>query len=82
MSHIYSKEISIKTIDNAKELTRIASKYEEDIDLIRGRYVVDAKSIMGIFTLDLIRPATLLIHTDDVEKANSLFKELDKVGVR
>ena len=82
MSHIYSKEISIKTIDNAKELARITSKYDEDIDLIRGRYVIDAKSIMGIFSLDLLHPATILIHTDDINKANILFKELENIGVK
>ena len=43
-------------------------KYEFDIDLVSGRYAVDAKSIMGIFSLDLSKPIELNIHTDDAEK--------------
>ena len=38
-----------------------------DVDLVQGRYTIDAKSIMGIFSLDLLSPITLVAHTDNAE---------------
>ena len=46
-------------------LFRSISQFEYDFDLISGRYVIDAKSIMGIFSLDLSKPIDLAIHTED-----------------
>ena len=79
---MYSKELFIKTIENAKELVDVTSKFDEEIDLVSGRYVVDAKSIMGIFGLDLLNPVTILIHTEDTDIANNLFMKLEKVGIK
>lgn len=52
----------------------IISKYESDFDLVCGRYIIDAKSIMGIFSLDLSKPVELNIHDDAIldEVINSL----------
>ena len=47
-----------------KELVNIVTKYDFDVDLTSGRYVVDAKSIMGIYSLDLSKPVTIEIHSD------------------
>ena len=80
--HMYSKELFIKTIENAKELVDVTSKFNEEIDLVSGRYVVDAKSIMGIFGLDLLNPVTILIHTEDTKIANNLFLKLEKAGIK
>lgn len=44
----------------------IISKYESDFDLVCGRYIIDAKSIMGIFSLDLSKPVELNIHDDAI----------------
>ena len=41
------------------------TQYEYDFDLISGRYVIDANSIMGIFSLDLSKPIDLAIHTEE-----------------
>ncbi len=57
--------ISINTIDKVKSFVNIVSKYDADFDLKSGRYVVDAKSIMGIFSLDLSQPIELTIHAED-----------------
>ena len=64
------------------ELVDVTSKFDEEIDLVSGRYVVDAKSIMGIFGLDLLNPVTILIHTEDTDIANNLFMKLEKVGIK
>ena len=57
--------IILNSINDVKEFVNIVSKYDFDIDLTSGRYVVDAKSIMGIFSLDLSKPITLNVHGDD-----------------
>ena len=58
-------EILIDSIDKVKAFVNEISKFDCDFDLISGRYVIDAKSIMGIFSLDLSKPIDLNIHNDD-----------------
>ncbi len=58
--------ILLQSINDVKNFVNIVSKYDFDVDLSSGRYVVDAKSIMGIFSLDLSKPIKV-----DVRSANS-----------
>lgn len=53
------------SINDVKDFVNIVSKYDFDVDLTSGRYVVDAKSIMGIFSLDLSQPIKVEVHSDD-----------------
>ena len=64
------KELTIllNTINDVKVFVNTVSKYDFDVDLISGRYAIDAKSIMGIFSLDLSKPIKLQAHTDDADK--------------
>ena len=57
-------QISLNSIDKLKSFVNTISQYDYDFDLISGRYVIDAKSIMGIFSLDLSKPIDLTIYTD------------------
>ena len=57
-------QISLNSIDKVKAFVNDISKYDFDFDLVSGRYVIDAKSIMGIFSLDLSKPIDLNIHAD------------------
>ena len=57
--------ISLNSISNVKNFVNAVSKYNFDIDLISGRYIVDAKSIMGIFSLDLTKPIKLEAHCEN-----------------
>ena len=57
--------ILLSSINDIKAFVNIVNKYEFDVDLTSGRYVVDAKSIMGIFSLDLSKPIDLNIHAED-----------------
>jgi phosphotransferase system HPr (HPr) family protein len=57
--------ISLNSIDKVKSFVNTISKFDSDFDLISGRYVIDAKSIMGIFSLDLSQPIELTIHAED-----------------
>ncbi|MDE6785069.1 MAG: HPr family phosphocarrier protein [Ruminococcus sp.] len=71
--------ISLQAINDVKNFVDIVMKYEFDIDLVSGRYAVDAKSIMGIFSLDLSKPIELNAHTDDAEE---FMAEIDKYIVK
>ena len=64
MSEAY---IVLKTIQDVREFVNIVIAFEYEIDLVQGRYVIDAKSIMGIFSLDLSKEIKLVIHSDDAE---------------
>ena len=57
--------ISLNSIDKVKAFVNDITKFDSDFDLISGRYVIDAKSIMGIFSLDLSKPIDLNIHSED-----------------
>ena len=59
-----SVKISLNSIDKVKSFVNTIARYDLDFDLVSGRYVIDAKSIMGIFSLDLSKPIDLNIHGD------------------
>ena len=71
--------VSLQAINDVKEFVNIVMRYDFDIDLVSGRYAVDAKSIMGIFSLDLSKPIELNAHTDDAE---DFFKAIDQFIVK
>ena len=58
-------QILLDSIDKVKSFVNILTKFDYDFDLVSGRYVIDAKSIMGIFSLDLSKPIDLTIHTEE-----------------
>ena len=62
-----SVPILLQEAQNIKVFVSIINKYPYDIDLRSGRYVVDAKSILGIFSLDLSKSITMEIYSDDCE---------------
>ena len=57
--------VSLNTIDKVKGFVSTITRYDGDFDLVSGRYVIDAKSIMGIFSLDLSKPISLNIHAEE-----------------
>ena len=57
-------QVSLNSIDKVKSFVRTIDEFENDFDLISGRYVIDAKSMLGIFSLDLSKPIELAIHAD------------------
>ena len=68
-------QISLNSIDKVKSFVNAITQFNFDFDLISGRYVIDAKSIMGIFSLDLSKPIDLAIHTeDDIDKVMEVLK--------
>lgn len=69
--------ILIDSIDKVKSFVNEITKFECDFDLISGRYVIDAKSIMGIFSLDISKPIDLDIHVTDETEAAEIMKAID-----
>ena len=68
-------KVSLKSIDKVKSFVNAITQFDSDFDLVSGRYVIDAKSIMGIFSLDLSKDIELRIHTkDDIDKILEVLK--------
>lgn len=70
-----SVKISLQMAQNVKEFVKVVQDYPYEIDLKSDKYCVDAKSILGIFSLDLSKPLIVEIHSDD---CNDLIEELKK----
>lgn len=68
-------QISLNSIDKVRSFVNSIAQFDFDFDLISGRYVIDAKSIMGIFSLDLSKPIELAIHSDvDIDEIMEVIK--------
>ena len=74
-----SVNIRLSTIADVRDFVNIVAKSDIDVDLQSGRYVVDGKSIMGIFSLDLLSPITLTAQSDDTAE---LFAAIDRFIVK
>ena len=72
-------KIMLGAIADVKEFVNLVSRCDFDVDLASGRYAVDAKSIMGIFSLDLSNPIELTAHTDN---ADNFFAAIEKFVVK
>ena len=71
------RKIKLNSIEDVKEFTSLANSRTYELDLISGRYAVDAKSIMGIFSLDLTKTLTLVLHGSD-EECQEVLEEAEK----
>ena len=67
------RKIQLPSVKEVKDFVSAVSTCSCDIDISADRYIIDAKSIMGIFSLDLLSPITLTAYGDDCDK---LFEEL------
>lgn len=76
MQEIY---ISLRDIQSIREFVKEVVALEYDVDLVQGRYIVDAKSIMGIFALDIASPIKVVAATKD---ATPFFNAIDKFVVK
>ena len=70
--------ITLKTVQDVRDFVNQVILVDFDVDLVQGRYTIDAKSIMGIFSLDLLSPITLVAHT---EYADDFFDKIAKFKV-
>ena len=75
-----SVTVNINSIDKVKRFVSAITSFDNDFDLVCDRYVIDAKSIMGIFSLDLSKPIDLNIHADGAA-LDSVMEIIDKYTV-
>ena len=68
-------KIKLSNVQDIREFVNAVILADYDVDLVQGRYTIDAKSIMGIFSLDLLSPITLIAHT---QNADALFEGIKK----
>ena len=69
-------KVSLNSIDKVKSFVNDITKFDNDFDLVSGRYVIDAKSIMGIFSLDLSHPTSPIIHSNDEAEIAKIREDL------
>ena len=74
-----SVNIKLSTIADVRDFVNAVAAFEDDIDLQSGRYIVDGKSIMGIFSLDLLSPIKLTVYSD---KPEMLLTKIDRFIVK
>ncbi len=63
---MFEKAIMLKSIDDVKNFVNLANTKDYDMELMSGKFIVNAKSIMGVFSLDLTKPVTVVAHCDSV----------------
>ena len=71
--------ITLKNISDIRKFVNEVTMLDYEVDLEQGRYIVDAKSIMGIFALDTLSPITLVAHT---ENADAFFENISEFEVK
>lgn len=74
-------KIQLNTFVNVKKFSSSVEKFTADIDIKKGRYIIDAKSIMGLFSLDLSKPVEVEIHSDDEKMINEFRQTMKKFEV-
>ena len=80
MTNVQDVQISLSSIDDVKQFIQTITMFDGNFELISGKYIVDAKSILGLFSVDLSKPVTLRIEVtdsklDDILNAISKYRE-------
>ena len=68
--------VVLNEISTIKKFNNEVEKFESDIDLIKGRYVIDAKSLIGLFTLDLSTPVDIVIHSENEDEIKRFYEAM------
>lgn len=71
-------KILLETLKDANEFVEVCEHFEEDINYLHGRFIIDGKSIMGVLFCDISDVATVEIITDDSETINKFKKSIEK----
>ena len=71
---MYEVRVSFKSVEDIQEFHNIISKFNADVDVIKGTYIVDAKSFIGLMTIDYSTPVIIKINSSDL----SLRKKIEK----
>lgn len=74
-------EIKLNTIERVRKFINITTKFESDIDVIRDRCVIDGKSIMALFAIDLLKPVYVKIHSNNEEEVRKFYEVMEEFFV-
>lgn len=74
-------DVSLNTINKVKKFSNIANKFDCDIDVLQGKYIVDGRSIMGIFSLNLTETVTVEIESDDKKEIDRFLKKMEEFRI-
>lgn len=74
---MYEKQIQLKSAEEVIRFNKIVNKYPYDMDIKVGHIDIDAKSIMGLFSLDISKTLTLIIHAEKSEHLDELWEQLN-----
>ncbi|MBR0381668.1 MAG: HPr family phosphocarrier protein [Eubacterium sp.] len=73
--------ILLDSIDKVKSFVSVINPFDADFDLVSGRYVIDAKSLLGIFSLDIMKPIDLNIHNTN-DNIDEILEAIDSYIVK
>ena len=62
---MHTVQVNLNSVEKVRAFVNSVNTFDSEFDLVSGRFVIDAKSIMGILSLDLSKPITLTIYSDD-----------------
>ena len=71
-------DVSLNTISKVKKFTNIANSFDCEIDVFQGRYIISAKSLMGIFSLNLTETVAVEIESDDEKEIDRFLKKMEE----
>lgn len=74
---MYEVEVLLNSIDKVKNFVSITAKFDAEMDLVNGRYTVDAKSILGIFSMDLAKPLIFRVY-EGKENVSDILKAISQ----
>jgi len=69
-------QIKLSEIQHIRNFANMFLKYPVELDLQQGRYIVDAKSPMGIYVLDLLKPIDFIVHSEDDDVINAIVEDV------
>jgi len=78
---MFKLSVKLNEVDKIQKFYEVVTKTDYDIDLVRGRYIVDAKSVLGIYSLDLSKPVDVVLHCDDEKEFHKFVTELKRASV-
>ena len=69
--------ISLTQVSEVQDFVNLVSRFPFDVDMVSGRYTVNAKSMLGIYSLDLSKPIQVLIYSDDCKELKEALKAFE-----
>ena len=78
---VVGHKIKLDTFEKVKKFIGIVDKFENDVDIISGRYLVNAKSIMAIFSLELTKPLSVIIHDASLSDVSKLQEKMEEFRI-